>query len=333
MGTQNKYRPVVCRIGIKLILLLVFLGVHSGCAFFSLSLGSRISPLEETVVSGEGDDKVLVIAIKGLISNKKSKTIFGNVMEVGMVERIRETLKKADADHHIKAILLKINSPGGTVTSSDIIYHQLKSFKNKKGIRVYAIFMDLAASGGYYVAQAADKIFAHPTSVTGSIGVISLKMNLKNLLDKVGVEFEVVKSGEKKDFLSPFRPFTVEERELFQETIDSMHQRFVDTVLENRPGISRASMKSLADGRIFTSQQALDFKLIDHIAYLDEAEELIKQDMAVQKLKFVVYSRPGQYKNNLYSALPYSPTINLLNVDLNFLPLNLESKFLYLWIP
>lgn len=333
MGIQNKYRPVVCRVGIKLIFLLIFLSVHSGCAFFNLSLGSRISPLEETVVSGEGDDKVLVIAIKGLISNKKSKTIFGNVMEVGMVERIRETLKKADADHHIKAILLKINSPGGTVTSSDIIYHQLKSFKNKKGIRVYAIFMDLAASGGYYVAQAADKIFAHPTSVTGSIGVISLKMNLKNLLDKVGVEFEVVKSGEKKDFLSPFRPFTVEERELFQETIDSMHQRFVDTVLENRPGISRASMKSLADGRIFTSQQALDFKLIDHIAYLDEAEELIKQDLAVQKLKFVVYSRPGQYKNNLYSALPYSPTINLLNVDLNFLPLNLESKFLYLWIP
>lgn len=333
MGIQNKYRPVVCRIGIKLIFLLIFLSVHSGCAFFSLSLGSRISPLEETVVSGEGDDKVLVIAIKGLISNKKSKTIFGNVMEVGMVERIRETLKKAGADHQIKAILLKINSPGGTVTSSDIIYHQLKSFKNKKGIRVYAIFMDLAASGGYYVAQAADKIFAHPTSVTGSIGVISLKTNLKNLLDKVGVEFEVVKSGEKKDFLSPFRPFTVEERELFQETIDSMHQRFVDTILENRPGISRASMKSLADGRIFTSQQALDFKLIDHIAYLDEAEELIKQDMAVQKLKFVVYSRPGQYKNNLYSALPYSPTINLLNVDLNFLPLNLESKFLYLWIP
>jgi len=112
-----------------------------------------------------------------------------------------------------------------------------------------------------------------------------------------------------------------------------MHQRFVDTILDNRPGISRASMKSLADGRIFTSQQALDFKLIDHIAYLDEAEELIKQDMAVQKLKFVVYSRPGQYKNNLYSALPYSPTINLLNVDLNFLPLNLESKFLYLWLP
>ncbi len=333
MGTQNKYRPVVCRIGIKLIFLLIFFFVHSGCAFFSLSLGSRISPLEETVVSGEGDDKVLVIAINGLISNKKSKTIFGNVMEVGMVERIRETLKKADADDQIKAILLKINSPGGTVTSSDIIYHQLKSFKNKKGIRVYAIFMDLAASGGYYVAQAADKIFAHPTSVTGSIGVISLKMNLKNLLDKVGVEFEVVKSGEKKDFLSPFRPFTVEERGLFQETIDSMHQRFVDTILENRPGISRASMKSLADGRIFTSQQALAFKLIDHIAYLDEAEELIKQDMAVQKLKFVVYSRPGQYKNNLYSALPYSPTINLLNVDLNFLPLNLESKFLYLWLP
>jgi len=330
---ENEYCRVAYRIGIKVILLLFFLGVSSGCAFFNLSLGPRVSPLEEKVVSGDGDDKILVIDIKGLISNKKSKTIFGTQIEVGMVEKIREILKKANDDDDIKAILLKINSPGGTVTSSDIIYHEIKSFKKKNGIRVYALFMDLAASGGYYVAQAADKIIAHPTSVTGSIGVISLKMNFKNLLDKVGVDFEVVKSGEKKDFLSPFRPFTAEERELFQETIDSMHQRFVDTIIENRPGINRAAMKILADGRIFTSRQALDLNLIDHIAYLDETEEFIKRDMAVQKLKFIVYSRPGEYKNNLYSSLPANPTINLLNIDLNFLPQNLESNFLYLWIP
>lgn len=333
MTVENKYCRGVYRIGVKLVLLLVFLGVNSSCAFFNLSLAPQMSPLVEKVVSGEGEDKILVIDIKGFISNKKSKTIFGAQIEVGMVEKVREILKKASDDDNIKAILLKINSPGGTVTSSDIIYHEIKSFKKRNGIRVYALFMDLAASGGYYVAQAADKIIAHPTSVTGSIGVISLKMNFKNLLDKVGVEFEVVKSGEKKDFLSPFRPFTVEERKLFQETIDSMHQRFVDTIIENRPGINRASMKVLADGRIFTSQQALDLKLIDHIAYLDETEEFIKRDLAVQKLKFVVYSRPGEYKNNLYSSLPTNPTINLLNIDLNFLPQNLDSNFLYLWIP
>ena len=333
MTVENTYCRGVYRIGVKLVLLLVFLGVNSSCAFFNLSLAPKMSPLVEKVVSGEGEDKILVIDIKGFISNKKSKTIFGAQIEVGMVEKVREILKKASDDDNIKAILLKINSPGGTVTSSDIIYHEIKSFKKRNGIRVYALFMDLAASGGYYVAQAADKIIAHPTSVTGSIGVISLKMNFKNLLDKVGVEFEVVKSGEKKDFLSPFRPFTVEERKLFQETIDSMHQRFVDTIIENRPGINRASMKVLADGRIFTSQQALDLKLIDHIAYLDETEEFIKRDLAVQKLKFVVYSRPGEYKNNLYSSLPTNPTINLLNIDLNFLPQNLDSNFLYLWIP
>ena len=254
---------------IKIILLLTVLSMSSGCAIFNLSLGPKVSPLEEKVLSGKGDDKILVIDIKGLISNKKTKTIFGSQVDVGMVEKVSEVLKKADDDDQIKALLLRINSPGGTVTSSDIIYHQIKSFKKKKGIPVYALFMDLAASGGYYVAQAADKIIAHPTSVTGSIGVISLKMNFKELLDKVGVDFEVVKSGEKKDFLSPFRAFTDEERRLFQETIDSMHQRFVDTVLENRRGINRASMKNLADGRIFTSQQALDSKLIDHIAYVD----------------------------------------------------------------
>jgi len=321
------------RCWIKIIVVLTVLSASFGCTFFSLSLGPKVSPLEEKVLSGEGDDKVLVIVIKGLISNKKSKTIFGSQVEVGMVEKVREILKKADEDDNIKAILLKINSPGGTVTSSDIIYHEIKSFKERKGIRVYALFMDLAASGGYYVAQAADKIIAHPTSVTGSIGVISLKTNFKKLLDKVGVEFEVVKSGEKKDFLSPFRPFTAEERRLFQETIDSMHRRFVDTVLENRPGINRAAMKDLADGRIFTSQQALDSKLIDHIAYVDGSEEIIKQDLGIQKLEYIIYIRPGQYKNNLYSSLPTNPTINLLNIDLGFLPENLESNFLYLWIP
>ena len=321
------------RLWIKIILLLAVLSVNYGCAFFDLSLGPKVRPLEEKILSGEGDDKVLVIDIKGIISNQKSKTIFGSQVDVGMVEKISEILKKADDDDQIKALLLRINSPGGTVTSSDILYHEIKSFKKKKGIPVYALFMDLAASGGYYVAQAADKIIAHPTSVTGSIGVISLKTNFKELLDKVGIDFEVVKSGDKKDFLSPFRAFTDEERKLFQETIDSMHQRFVDTVLENRRGINRASMKSLADGRIFTSRQALDYKLIDHIAYVDESKEIIKQDLAVPELKFVIYSRPGQYKNNLYSSLPTHPTINLLNIDLNFLPQNLESNFLYLWIP
>ncbi|MFQ5716301.1 MAG: signal peptide peptidase SppA, partial [Nitrospinales bacterium] len=186
----------------------------------------------------------------------------GATAETGMVERIREILKKAEKDDEIKALLLRINSPGGTVTSSDIIYHDLKTFKKKKNVKIYAAFMDLAASGGYYIAMAADRIIAHPTSITGSIGVLALKVDLTKLMKKVGVDMEVVKSGDKKDFMSPFRPFTETERKLFQKSIDEFHQRFVETIAKNRRGLDLPDVEALADGRIYNARQALENKLV-----------------------------------------------------------------------
>ena len=250
-----------------------------------------------------------------------------------MVDRVRETLKKAEKDDDVKALVLRINTPGGTVTSSDIIYHEIKAFKERKKIKVYAVVMDLAASGGYYVAQAADQIIAHPTSLTGSIGVIALKMNLSGLMEKVGVDFEVVKSGAHKDFLSPFRSLTKEERLIFQETIDTLHQRFVSTIEKNRKQLNRDEIEKLADGRIYTSQQALDAKLIDQIAYMDEAEVFIKKDLGLGEMRFVVYHRAGQYKSNIYSSPPVPPSINFNFVNLNFLPESPGPNFMYLWMP
>lgn len=309
----------------------IFLIAFSGCASFNL--GPSIQPLKEKTLTGKGSDKVLLLDIQGLISNQDSRSITGFPIKKGMVETVREILNKAEEDDNIKALLLRINSPGGTVTSSDIIHHEIMSYKEKKNVKVYVSIVDLAASGGYYIAMAGDKLIAHPTSLTGSIGVIAVKVDVSGLMNKIGVGWEVVKSGDKKDFLSPLRSLTAEERILFQNTIDNFHNRFVDTIVKSRPGLDLATVRKLADGRIYNSDQALKEKLIDAIGYLDDTIDLIGKDLGMTDPKVVTYHRPGEYKSNLYSAVPNSPTINLLNIDLG-LNLNKTSPhFMYMWMP
>jgi protease-4 len=332
MNGSNSYLESFKRlswVGVLSVMILVI--GFSGC--LSIQLSPKLGPLKEKTISGKGDDKVVLMDINGVISNKKQVSTLGAQTGVGMVDRVREILKKAENDNDVKALILRINSPGGTVTSSDIIYHEISRFKERKNIKVYAVVMDLAASGGYYVAQAADRIFVHPTSLTGSIGVIALKMNLSGLMDKMGVDFEVVKSGDHKDFLSPFRALTKDERLIFQKTIDSLHQRFVSTIEENRTQLNRDEIEKLADGRIYTSQQALDAKLIDQIAYMDEAEEFIQKDLRLDEMRLVIYHRAGQYKSNIYSSPPVPPTINFNFVNLNFIPETPGPNFMYLWMP
>ena len=317
--------------------LLIFIMFLFGTFVFSqgcsLKLGPTLAPLEEKVISGSGDNKVLIIDVRGFISNRDRRSVLGQTLEVGLVEKIRETLDQAESDESIKALWLQVNSPGGTVTSSDIIYHEVKAFKAKRNIKVYASVLDLAASGAYYISLSADKIFAHPTSLVGSIGVIAVKVNTKALMEKIGVDWEVIKSADKKDFLSPFRPLTKEEKKIFQETIDGFHDRFVRVIAANRIQLNVESVQKLADGRIYSSEQALNLGLIDHIAYMDEAEEMIKNDLGVQDIKLVAYHRPGEYKSNIYSSLPVTPVINLINLNLDFFPQTKGSAFMYLWMP
>ena len=297
-----------------------------------INLGPQIESLEEVVVEeGSGDEKILLIDIDGPISNRPKKTLVGFQSETGMVDRIREILKKAEKDKKIKGILLRINSPGGTVTSSDIIYHEIKSFKERYNVKVYVSVVDVAASGGYYIAMAGDSIMAHPTSLVGSIGVLALKINLEGLMGKVGVEWEVVKSSEKKDFMSPFRPLTKEERTLFQETIDSYYNRFVDVVVLNRSRLDARAVKILADGRVYNARQALEKYLVDSIGYLQDIVKLAKKELNQPGLKVVTYGRPREYKSNYYSSMGSVPKINLINLDMGFDWNQISPQFLFLW--
>ena len=316
---------------IRIAIVSAFLIAFSGCATFNL--GPSIKPLKEKTLMGKGSDKVLLLDIQGLINNQDKRALTGFPIKKGMVETVREILMKAEEDDKIKALLVRINSPGGTVTASDIIYHDIVSFKEKKKIKVYVSIVDLAASGGYYIAMSGDTLMAHPTSLTGSIGVIAVKVNVSGLMEKIGVGWEVIKSGDKKDFLSPLRALTAEEKILFQNTIDNFHNRFVRIIVKNRPNLDLQTVKTLADGRVYNSDQALEAKLIDAVGYLDDTLELIGKDLGVPDPKVITYHRPGEYKSNLYSSLPNSPTINLLNIDLG---LNLDRTsphFMYLWMP
>ncbi len=313
------------------IVLFALAFIVSGCA--TINLGPSLGELKEVSVEGEGPGKILLVNIDGIINNQKDRTFSGNTLRLGMVEKIRSILEKAEKDKDIKALLIKMNSPGGTVTASDIIFHLLKEYKEKTKVRVYVQVMDLAASGGYYVAIAGDEIIAHPTSLIGSIGVIALKVNLKELMTKVGVSWEIVKSGDKKDFMSPFRSFTKEERELFQITIDRFHKRFVTKIAENRSDLDISQVQLLADGRVFDAEHAKDLNLIDHIGYVTDTLQEIKSDLDNPHLKLITYHRSDDYHGNIYSQFQKPTSFNMINLDLDFNPNSLSPYFLYIWSP
>ena len=308
--------------------------VMGGCAFVNVPLISPTKALEEKVVDGEGRVKILLLDLTGVISEEGRRGP-GLFDKPSMVDEFREELKKAESDPKVGALIIRINSPGGTVTASDILHHEILRYKKKTGKPVVACLMDVAASGGYYVAMAADEVIAHPTTITGSIGVIAVKFNVQELFNKIGVGQETIKSGEMKDIMSPFRPSTPEEKKVLQEIIDQLYGRFVDLVTAGRKGLDRPEVAKLADGRIYTAQQALDQKLVDRIGYLDEAIEGVKSRLKVSEASVVVYSRPGTYKSTIYSGLTGagSPVFNLISINGENLLSSRGVRFLYLWAP
>ncbi len=192
----------------------------------------------------------------------------------GIITKSDETIKLIHAyrdDSSIKAIVLRIDSPGGSVAPVQEIHSELEKIDKP----IVASMGGTAASGGYYVACAADTIMANPGTLTGSIGVIMQFTRLKGLYDKIGLEHQVIKSGEFKDTGSPFRELTEKEQAVLQATVDDVYNQFVDTIFEARKSLlSRSEILELADGRIFSGQQALDSKLLDQLGNLPEAIEV-----------------------------------------------------------
>ncbi len=204
------------------------------------------------------EDRIALVRVEGVILDSQT-----TVTE----------LKRFGENPSIKAIVIRIDSPGGGVVPSQEIYDAVQRVRNKNNKAVIASMGTVAASGGYYIASATDRIIANPGTLTGSIGVIMETANVEGLLKKIGVEGIVVKSGKFKDVGSPLRKMTDEEQALLQSVMDDVHKQFIDAVAEGR-ALEVSAVQALADGRIFTGRQAKEAKLVDELGNLEDAIQL-----------------------------------------------------------
>jgi protease IV len=314
----------------------VLLALSSGClVFMNLDLSPSKTPFEEVILTEAAscwtDEKVAVIDLHGvMVKRYDSSSIFSSAQAPDPVGDLKEQLNRAGADSDVKAVVLRIDSPGGVVSWCDAMYREVAEFKQKTKKPVIACITSLGASGGYYVALAADTIYAAPTAAVGSIGVLAVFLNLEKLAGKIGVETQVVKSGARKDMGGLWRGLDDEEKKIMQSMIDEYYGRFVAIVLENRKNLTREKLMPLADGRLLTAEQALAGGLIDRLAYVDEAIAEAKARANLEDATIVTYGRSYQYKNNIYSQ---APQLTVFNVDLHEVTGALPAGFYYLWQP
>lgn len=315
-----------------LVFVLVFSIAVIGCAPKVKLFADRTEPLKEFTLSGTGKDKVLMIPINGILTDKTRGTF---IEKPSLIQTVAAQLELAEKDKSIKAVVLKINSPGGSVTASDILYHEIAAFKKRSGVKVVAAMMDVAASGGYYIALPADHIIAHPTTLTGSVGVIMMIPRVDELMNKIGVGVSVYKFGKNKDMGSMFRPGTSEENRLLQEMTDEFGRRFVGLVKTHRQAVG-LDFESATTGRVFTAEEAKGIHLIDAVGYLSDAFITAKKLAGLSDDARVVVYRLTEFANDtVYNSITDQsgvPNVSLINLNL---PLwaSLEPGFYYLWLP
>lgn len=247
-------------IWIIVIFLIVCVAPTVGCGVFGFAVAlAGTQPGSAGVGPGVGVIRVDGAIMSGASTSTLSGTIVGS-------DTIVELIGRADSDPDVKAIVLRVNSPGGGVVASDEIHHALTLVDKP----IVVSMGELAASGGYYISAPADVIYATPHTLTGSIGVISEFITAEELMDEVGISVEIVKSGKAKDFGSPYREMTRAERAYWQALIDETYEGFITVVADGR-NMDKEDVRKLADGRVYTGQQALDLGLVDVIGYYGDA--------------------------------------------------------------
>jgi protease IV len=257
-----KRRRIFVGLGMIAVLLVFF--------FFILFFVGRYVERPGHFVFG---DKIAIVEIKGVITQSS-----------GIIEEIRQY----EEEEGVKAIILRIDSPGGGVGPSQEIYREVLKAKSRK--KIVTSMGSVAASGGYYIACASDLIFANPGTLTGSIGVLMEFTNIEELFKKIGIKGVVLKSGEHKDIGSPFREMTPEDKKIIQGVIDNVHQQFIQAVAEGRK-LDRAAVTQIADGRILTGEQAKQFGLVDQMGNLQDAIEAVAKMVGIKGKPTVLYPK------------------------------------------
>lgn len=242
---------------------------------------------EKVIEDGSMSSKVVVLHLDGVIQDVGSASLLSpaGYNHQNFIDQI----DKAAEDPFVEAVVLSVDSPGGGVVESAQIHERLNKLVNEYEKPFYVAMGGTAASGGYYVAAPADKIYAESATLTGSIGVIMQSINFAEFADNHGISFNTITSGKHKDILSPSREMTDEERDILQSMIDEMYDEFVDVIVDGR-GMDEKTVRKLADGRVYTGTQAQDVGLVDEIGSLENTIEAIKADNGLDNAQVVEYN-------------------------------------------
>lgn len=332
--------------GLSLAITLLAALFSQGCSPLTFVVGASATDqtLEPTVVMtdpGIRPDRIAMIDVSGRIVNSRVGLLGGGENPVSLVH---EQLEAAGRDRRVKAVLLRINSPGGTVTASDAMHRMILRHREATGQPVVAMLMDVAASGGYYIACASDHIVAYPSTVTGSIGVLIQTFSVQQAFNRLGVSTEAFLSRPNKNLGSPLAMRSDEERVILQGMVDTFYGAFREVVRTSRPAIAESDFEVVTDGRIFTGAQARELGLVDELGDLHVGFARAKTLAGVDRAQLVVYRRPLQYVGSPYAAVATAPTpgrpqgqavtqINLGQINLDSSLLSGGTNFYYLWSP
>ena len=283
---------------------------------------------QEEYVAGDGSQTIAVVPVEGTIA--PAVNTVGGVQPTTTPEGLADALRQAGQDTSVVAVVLEINSPGGGVTASDEMHQSILDFKENTGKPVVVSMGDTAASGGYYIATAADHIVANETTLTGSLGVIIPLNNYAEAANKYGIKQVVIKSGKYKDMGSAFREMTPDEREIYQSIVNQDYSEFVDVISEGRE-IPEERVREIADGRIYSGIQARGLGLVDSFGNLDEASATAGRLAGAKDTTVIRYVQEPTLTETILARLaPEEPQAQQL---IEAAGLDLEPKPYYLYLP
>lgn len=246
--------------------------------------------VETVLMEGNGTRKILVLDVNGVIQDV-GEDISSFFETSGYQHRLfLRMIEQASEDETVEGVIVRVNSPGGGVVESAEIHKELVELQEKSGKPVYVSMGTMAASGGYYISAPADKIFAIPDTLTGSLGVIMQGINYSGLAEKYGVTFQTIKSGPYKDIMSPTREMTDAERDILQSMVNNSYDQFVKVISEGR-GISESKVREFADGRVYDGRQALKLNLVDELGYFEDTVEAMRKDFNLANAPVVTYEQ------------------------------------------
>lgn len=277
------------------VLLVVSIGINTLSFVFTQDFNSLFDEIasqadgygEEVLEFGASKDRIALVTLDGVIQDTGNATPF---LSVGYNHRLfMNQLNSIYEDESVKGVVLSVNTPGGGVVESADIYDAIRLIQDERDVPVYVSMAGMAASGGYYVSAPAEKIYVHPETITGSIGVIMESINFAKLAEKYGIEFNTIKTGPYKDIMSASREMTETEREMLQEMLNDSYDRFVDIIVEGRD-MSEKAVREVADGRILNGRQAIEAGLADDYGKVGDVIEALQEDYQLEDATVFEYA-------------------------------------------